>query len=127
MDATLRHPPPRRPTPQPPREQDPHENLAEATEVNRPATLLPTVPGPEAKEEPHTERGHHETPSTVAGTEVELSGHIEPPHQPAAVPFPQQRSESPVLSEPLRDLLVPFLSCDQALIDLIVAKQPPFQ
>ena len=119
VNPTIDHPPPRQPTPQPSREQDPCENSVEATEVDRPGASLPAMPGPE-KEELHSEMKHHGIPPTVIGTEIEVTSHTDEPYQPKGVPFPQQRPESPAISEILRDSLVLFLSYDRVLIHLII-------
>lgn len=92
--------------------------------MNRLRASLFAIPGPEAKEEAHRERKHNKTPPTVAGPEIEVTSNVD---EPKGVPFPQQRSASPVVSETLRKSLVLLLSCRQTLIDLIVVKCPPSQ
>lgn len=87
------HPPPRQPTPQPSREQDLDEKLNEATaEIARLRTLLAAMPEPEAKEEARAEpsgvrRRHHKAPSTVAGSETDISSYVDEPYQPEGVPL----------------------------------------
>ena len=106
--ATPHHPPPRQPTPQPSKEQDLDENLAEAMGVNKLRASVLAMPGPEAKEE-LIAKGTMEPP-IVAGTEIDVNNHIDKPYQPKGVPFPQQRPETPVVSETLRNPLVPLSS-----------------
>lgn len=94
--------------------------------MNRLRALLSVIPGPEAKEEPSGEGGHHNAPFTVAGAEIEVDSHIDELYQPKGVPFPQ-RPESPVALDILRDSLVVLLSCDRAPVDSILVKQSLFQ
>jgi vesicle-associated membrane protein-associated protein A len=93
VNVAVHHPPPRPQTPQPSREQDLDEKLGEATaEINRLRALLAAMPEPEAKEEPRSEtngvrRRHHKSPSTVTGTETEVSSYVDEPYQPEGVPL----------------------------------------
>jgi vesicle-associated membrane protein-associated protein A len=93
VNVAVHHPQPRQQTPPPSREQDLDEKLGEATaEVNRLRALLAAMPEPEAKEDPRNEssgvrRRHHRAPSTVAGTETEVSSYVDEPYQPEGVPL----------------------------------------
>ena len=93
VNVAVHHPQPRQPTPPPSREQDLDEKLAEATaEVNRLRALLAAMPEPEAKEEPRSEpsgarRRHHRAPSTVVGSETDVSSYVDEPYQPEGVPL----------------------------------------
>lgn len=94
VNVAVHHPPPRHHTPQPSREQDLDDKLAEAqAEVSRLRTLLAAMPEPKAKEEePQSEpsgprRRHHRSPSTVTGTETEVSSYVDEPYQPEGVPL----------------------------------------
>lgn len=89
MNVAVHHPPPRQQTPQPSREQDLDEKLGEATaEINRLRALLAAMPEPEAKEESSgVRRRHHRSPSTVPGSETEVSSYIDEPYQPEGVPL----------------------------------------
>lgn len=93
VNVAVHHPPPRQQTPQPSREQDLDEKLGEATaEINRLRALLAAMPEPEAKQDPRSEssgmrRRHHRTPSTVVGSETEVSSYVDEPYQPEGVPL----------------------------------------
>lgn len=92
VNVNVHHAPPRQPTPQPSREQDLDEKLGEATaEINRLRALLADMPKPEAKEEPRSEpsgvRRRHRSPSTVTGTETDVSSYVDEPYQPEGVPL----------------------------------------
>ena len=62
-------------------------------EVERLRGLLAAMPEPKVKEEePLSEpsgvrRRHHRAPSTVAGTETEVSSYVDEPYQPEGVPL----------------------------------------
>lgn len=91
VNVAVHHPPPRQQTPRPSREHDLENKLDEATaEIGRLRGLLATVPDP--KEEPRSEpsgarRRHHKSPSTVTGTETEVSSYVDEPYQPDGVPL----------------------------------------
>ena len=93
VNVAVHHPPHRQQTPQPSRGEELGDKLAEATaEINRLRALLATVPEPEAREEPRSEpsgarRRHHRSPSTVVGTETEVSSYVDEPYQPDGVPL----------------------------------------
>lgn len=93
VNVNVHHAPPRQPTPQPSREHDLDEKLAEATaEINRLRALLADMPKPEPKEEIRSEpsgvrRRHHRSPSTVTGTETDVSSYVDEPYQPEGVPL----------------------------------------
>jgi vesicle-associated membrane protein-associated protein A len=95
VNVAVHHQPARQHTPQPSREQDLDDKLAEAqAEVGRLRTLLAAMPEPKAKEEeePQSEpsgprRRHHRSPSTVTGTETEVSSYVDEPYQPEGVPL----------------------------------------
>ncbi|KAF9649397.1 VAMP-associated protein [Thelephora ganbajun] len=93
VNVAVHHPPPRQPTPPPSQEQDLGEKLAEATaEIARLRALLAAMPEPEAKEELRREssglrRRPHRVPSTVTGTETEVSNYVDEPYQPEGVPL----------------------------------------
>ena len=93
VNVAVHHPPPRQPTPAPSREQDLDEKLGDATaEIARLRALLAAMPEPEAKEEERGEpsgvrRRHHKAPSTVTGTETEVSSYVDEPYQPEGVPL----------------------------------------
>jgi len=93
VNVAVHHPPPRQQTPQPFRDRDLNEKLAEATaEINNLRTLLASMPGPTAKDELHSEpsgmrKRHHRSPSTVAGTETDVSTYVDEPYQPDGVPL----------------------------------------
>lgn len=93
VNVAVHHPPPRQHTPQQSREHDLDGKLAEATaEVNRLRALLAAMPEPESKEESRSEpsgvrKRHNRSPSTVAGTETEVSSYVDEPYQPDGVPL----------------------------------------
>jgi vesicle-associated membrane protein-associated protein A len=93
VNVAVHHaPPPRQQTPQPSREHDLDEKLGEATaEINRLRALLADMPKPESKEESRSEpsgvRRRHRSPSTVTGTETEVSSYVDEPYQPEGVPL----------------------------------------
>lgn len=93
MNVAVHHPPPRQPTPPASREQELDDKLAEMrAEVERLRGLLAEMPEPKAKEESSSEpsgmrRRHHRAPSTVAGTETEVSSYVDEPYQPEGVPL----------------------------------------
>jgi vesicle-associated membrane protein-associated protein A len=93
VNVAVHHPPPRQPTPQTSREQELDDKVAEMRdEVERLRGLLATMPEPKAQEEPHSEpsgarRRHHRAPSTVAGTETEVSSYVDEPYTPEGVPL----------------------------------------
>jgi len=92
VNVAVHHPQPRQPTPPPSREQDLDERLNEAkAEIERLRALLATMPEPEAKEEARNEpsgvrKRHHRSPSTVTGTDTEVS-YVDEPYQPEGVPL----------------------------------------
>lgn len=114
MNVAVHHAPQRQPTPQPSREHDLDEKLNEATaEINRLRALLADMPKPDAKEEPRSEpsgarRRHHRSPSTVTGTETEVSSYVDEPYQPEGASLPPKSLEMSVVSETSDDLSVPF-------------------
>lgn len=93
VNVAVHHPPPRQPTPQSSREQGLDDKLDEAkAEILRLRGLLAAMPEPKAKEEPQSEpsgvrRRHHRAPSTVTGTETEVSSYVDEPYQPEGVPL----------------------------------------
>ena len=93
INVAVHHPQPRQPTPQPSREHDLDDKLAEAkAEIDRLRALLTDMPEPKAKEESHSEpsgarRRHHRAPSTVPGTDTEVSSYVDEPYQPEGVPL----------------------------------------
>ena len=93
VNVAVHHPPARQQTPQPSREEELQERLGEASmEVARLRALLATMPEPEAKEEPRSEpsgvrKRHHRSPSTVPGSETEVSSYVDEPYQPDGVPL----------------------------------------
>jgi len=92
VNVAVHHPPARQQTPPPSREQDLDQHLAEATaEIDRLRALLAAMPQPEAKEEPRHEpsgvKRRHRAPSTVGGTETEVSSYVDEPYQPEGVPL----------------------------------------
>jgi len=92
VNVAVHHPPPSQPTPALPRDRDLDEKLGEATaEITRLRTLLAAMPEPEAKEEPRSEpsgarKRHNRSPSTVTGTETDVS-YADEPYQPEGVPL----------------------------------------
>lgn len=93
VNVAVHHPQPRQPTPPPSREQDLDEKLNEAkAEIERLRALLANMPEPEAKEETRNEpsgvrKRHHRAPSTVTGTDTEVSSYVDEPYQPEGVPL----------------------------------------
>jgi len=92
VNVAVHHPPARQQTPPPSRERDLDDKLGEATaEITRLRALLAAMPEPEAKEEPRSEpsgvrKRHHRAPSTVTGTETDVS-YADEPYQPEGVPL----------------------------------------
>ena len=93
VNVAVHHPPPRQATPTTSREQELDDKLAEMhAEVERLRGLLANMPEPKAKEEPHDEpsgvrRRHHRAPSTVVGTDTEVSSYVDEPYQAEGVPL----------------------------------------
>jgi len=93
VNVAVHHPQPRQPTPQPSREQDLDKQLGDATaEIDRLRALLAAMPKPEAQDESHHEpsgvrKRHRRAPSTVTGTDTEVSSYVDEPYQPEGVPL----------------------------------------
>ena len=109
---------PRQPTPS--QDQQLRDQLAETTaELNRLKALLSTTPGKAANDESRggqsgVRKRDHGAPSTVTGTETEVSGYVDEIYETESVPFPQKHLERPTVSGTLHGSSVPLFSFGQA-------------